>query len=205
MTLFSAWDTSVILNKPFNISVPHIYSKERKIVVVLCLEIPPFRGHCIYACMWHIFGCLVFQTICSCILNQCCKFGEESPPEVCASVGTSDANSVFKESSEKYFKGNEVLCHCHFNPRKETSTKTFVPSHSGGGMGSDALCVCVLHTWVRWHTRDVYSYMSRWYLSIAQAACESQKTSENLPRIMTCSPRQTYSGCSYQTEFNILY
>lgn len=74
MTLFSARDTNVILNKSFNISLPHISSKERKILVVLCLEIPPFGGHCIYACMSNIFGCLVFQRICSCILNQYCKF-----------------------------------------------------------------------------------------------------------------------------------
>lgn len=63
MTLLSARDTNVILNNPFSISVPHISSKERKIVVVLCLEIPLFRGHCIYACMSNIFGCLVFQPV----------------------------------------------------------------------------------------------------------------------------------------------
>lgn len=48
MTLFDATDTYVILNKSFNISVPHISTKERKIVVFLYLEISPYRGYCIY-------------------------------------------------------------------------------------------------------------------------------------------------------------
>lgn len=90
-------------------------------------------------------------------------------------------------------------------PPKENEYQDFCPFHRGMGWEVMLFCVCTLQTWVGWHTRDVYSYTSRWYLSIAQPACESQKTSENLPRIMTCSPRQTYSGCSYQTEFNILY
>lgn len=150
MTLFSARDTNVILNKPFNISVPHISSKERKIVVVLYLEIPPFRGHCIYACMSNIFGCLVFQRICSCILNQYCKFADESSAEVCTLVVTSGANCVRKGSSEKYFKGNEILCHYHFNSSNSTPEQSecqdFCPFHSGVGWEVMLVCVCVLHT-----------------------------------------------------------